>query len=129
MHLTAMVFAIFAALLHVFIFYMESISWTSEKTRSTFGMSEEAAENTKEMAFNQGFYNLFLAIEVIAGVGLYLAGAQGVGLALMLFGTGSMLAAALLLFITSPDKRSAAIKQGTLPLIAVITLIATMVLY
>ena len=57
MHLTAMVFAIFAALLHVFIFYMESISWTSEKTRSTFGMSEEAAENTKEMAFNQGFYN------------------------------------------------------------------------
>ena len=48
MHLVAMVFAIFAALLHVFIFYMESISWTSEKTRSTFGMSEEAAENTKE---------------------------------------------------------------------------------
>ena len=129
MHLVAMVFAIFAALLHVFIFYMESISWTSEKTRSTFGMREEAAENTKEMAFNQGFYNLFLAIEVFAGVGLYLAGAQGVGLALMLFGAGSMLAAALLLFITSPDKRSAAIKQGTLPLIAVIALIATMVLY
>lgn len=129
MHLTAMVFAIFAALLHVFIFYMESISWTSEKTRSTFGMSKEAAENTKEMAFNQGFYNLFLAIEVFAGVGLYITGAQGVGLALMLFGTGSMLAAALLLFITSPDKRSAAIKQGTLPLIAVIALILTMVLY
>ena len=129
MHLVAMVFAIFAALLHVFIFYMESISGTSEKTRSTFGMSEEAAENTKEMAFNQGFYNLFLAIEVFAGVGLYLAGAQGVGLALMLFGAGSMLAAALLLFITSPDKRSAAIKQGTLPLIAVIALIATMALY
>ena len=129
MHLTAMVFAIFAALLHVFIFYMESISWTSEKTRSTFGMSEEVAENTKEMAFNQGFYNLFLAIEVFAGVGLYITGAQGVGLALMLFGTGSMLAAALLLFVTSPDKRSAAIKQGTLPLIAVIALILTMVLY
>ena len=129
MHLVAMVFAIFAALLHVFIFYMESISWTSEKTRSTFGMSAEAAENTKEMAFNQGFYNLFLAIEVFAGVGLYTTGAQGVGLALMLFGAGSMLAAALLLFITSPDKRSAAIKQGTLPLIAVIALIATMVLY
>ena len=129
MHLVAMVFAIFAALLHVFIFYMESISWTSEKTRSTFGMSEEGAENTKEMAFNQGFYNLFLAIEVFAGVGLYTTGAQGVGLALMLFGAGSMLAAALLLFITSPDKRSAAIKQGTLPLIAVIALIATMALY
>ena len=92
-------------------------------------MSEEAAENTKEMAFNQGFYNLFLAIEVFAGVGLYLAGAQGVGLALMLFGTGSMLAAALLLFITSPDKRSTAMKQGALPLIAVISLILTMVLY
>lgn len=34
----------------------------------------------------------------------------------------AFLAAALLLFATSPDKRSAAIKQGFLPLIAVAAL-------
>ena len=36
----------------------------------------------------------------------------------------AFLAAALLLFATSPDKRSAAIKQGFLPLLAVVTLAA-----
>ena len=54
--------AILAGLLHVFIFYMESIAWTSEKACSTFGMTKEEANNTKEMAFNQGFYNLMLAV-------------------------------------------------------------------
>ena len=47
MMIVAMAFAILSALLHVFIFYMESISWTSERTRATFNMSAEAAENTK----------------------------------------------------------------------------------
>ena len=36
----------------------------------------------------------------------------------------AFLAAALLLFVTSPNKRSAAIKQGFLPLLAVVTLAA-----
>ena len=36
----------------------------------------------------------------------------------------ALLAAALLLFVTSPDKRSAAIKQGFLPLLAVVALAA-----
>ena len=80
------------------------------------------------MAFNQGFYNLFLALEVFVGVLVYVFASPAVGLALMLFGAGSMLAAALLLFITSPDKRSAATKQGALPLFAVIALVATMTL-
>ena len=40
----------------------------------------------------------------------------------------AFLAAALLLFVTSPDKRSAAIKQGFLPLIAVAALGASALL-
>ena len=44
----------------------------------------------------------------------------GVGLALMLAGTGSMLAAALVLLVSSPDKARAAITQGILPLIAIV---------
>ena len=41
----------------------------------------------------------------------------------MLVGTGSMLAAALVLFITSPDKRRAAVTQGLFPLLAVVSLV------
>ena len=80
------------------------------------------------MAFNQGFYNLFLAIEAFAGIAFYYLALRPVGLTLALFGVGSMLAAALLLFVTSPNKRSAAIKQGFLPLIAVAALGASVLL-
>ena len=118
-----MIAALLAAALHVFIFYIESFAWTT-RALSVFGMDRESAEATKEMAFHQGFYNFFLAIEVFAGIAVYFLASPTVGLTLALFGVGSMLAAALLLFVTSPDKRSVAIKQGALPLIAVVTLAA-----
>ena len=43
-----------AALLHVYIFVMESLTWTSPRTRATFGLTEQQAADTKELAFNQG---------------------------------------------------------------------------
>ena len=123
MLIIGMITAFLAAALHVFIFYIESFAWTT-RALSVFGMDRESAEATKEMAFNQGFYNLFLAIEAFAGIAVYFLASPTVGLTLALFGVGSMLAAALLLFVTSPNKRSAAIKQGFLPLLAVVTLAA-----
>lgn len=127
MLLVGMIAAFLAAALHVFIFYIESFAWTM-RALSVFGMDRESAEATKEMAFNQGFYNFFLAIEAFAGIAIYYLASRPVGLTLVLFGVGSMLAAALLLFVTSPDKRSAAIKQGFLPLLAVVTLAAGVLL-
>lgn len=118
-----MIAAFLAAALHVFIFYIESFAWTT-RALSVFGMDRESAEATKEMAFNQGFYNFFLAIEAFAGIAIYYLASRPVGLPLVIFGVGSMFAAAVLLFVTSPDKRSAAIKQGLLPLLAVVTLAA-----
>jgi len=118
-----LVFAVLAALLHVYIFVMESLKWTSARTRATFGTTPETAETTKELAFNQGFYNLFLAIVTAIGVAAVLIGAKAVGVALVFAGVGSMLAAALVLLLSSPDKARAAITQGTLPLIAVVLLV------
>ena len=123
MLLVGMIAAFLAAALHVFIFYIESFAWTT-RALSVFGMDRESAEATREMAFNQGFYNFFLAIEAFAGIAIYYLASRPVGLTLAIFGTGSMLAAALLLFVTSPDKRSVAIKQGFLPLLAIVTLAA-----
>lgn len=115
--------AALASALHIYIFYMESIAWTSPRVRATFGTSEEEANATKEMALNQGFYNLFLALVALIGIALTWLGPTGPGLALAFAGTGSMLAAALVLFITSPSNRAAAVKQGTLPLLAVVALL------
>ncbi|MBE1546406.1 putative membrane protein [Mycobacterium sp. OAS707] len=118
-----LIFAGLAALLHVYIWVMESLTWTSARTRATFGITEEEAVATKELAFNQGFYNLFLAIVTAVGVIGVIAGHQPVGAALVFAGVGSMLAAAVVLLTSSPDKARAAVTQGVFPLIAVVLLV------
>ena len=124
MVIAGLVLAAAAGLLHVFIFYLESIAWTSPRARATFGTGTvENAEAQKELAFNQGFYNLFLAITVFVGIVAFAAGSETVGATLAITGTASMASAALVLAISSPDKISAALKQGVLPGLAVIALV------
>ncbi|MGY5764761.1 DUF1304 domain-containing protein [Brachybacterium sp. DNPG3] len=123
MLIAGLVLTALAALIHVYIFFMESIAWTGEKARATFGTTAEEAEATRELAFNQGFYNLFLAISVAVGTVILATGSTGAGAALVLVGAGSMAAAATVLFVSSPSKRGAALKQGVLPLLGVILLV------
>lgn len=127
MIITGSVLAALAAALHVYIFFLESIAWTGPRARKTFGLTVEEARATRELAFNQGFYNLFLAI--VTAIGIVLAPiVGGIGHALVFAGTGSMLAAALVLFIWSPDKRRAAVVQGALPLLSVVATAAGLLL-
>lgn len=119
----ALVFAGLAALLHVYIFVLESVRWTEPKTWRTFGIADQqAADVTKPMAYNQGFYNLFLAIGAFVGIVFWLVNGIGdvAGRTLLIFSLGSMVAAALVL-VTSGRKylRPASI-QGTLPLIGLV---------
>lgn len=115
-------FAALAAVLHVYIFVLESLRWTAPRTRAAFGTTAEEAETTKLLAFNQGFYNLFLAVVTAVGIGAVVLGHTGVGAALVFAGIGSMAAAALVLVASSPTKARAAAVQGTLPVIAIILL-------
>jgi putative membrane protein len=117
---TAIVFAVLAAALHVYIFALVSLRWTAASTRKTFGTTAEEANATKEMAFNQGFYNLFLALVTLSGDIAAATGHHSVGAALVLAGAGSMLAAGLVLLVSSPSKAKAALVQLTLPLVAVV---------
>ena len=117
-----LVLAALAAALHVYIFVLESLLWTTPRARSTFGTTEDEARATKELAFNQGFYNLFLAIVTIVGVLALATGASAVGAALVFAGTGSMVAAALVLLLSSPAKRRAALTQMAPGLLAILAL-------
>lgn len=117
------VFAGLAALIHVYIFVLESVRWTHPSTRRVFGTSAEDAETTRPLAFNQGFYNLFLAIVTVIGIVIAVTASMPVGLALMLAGTGSMLAAALVLILSDRSKARAASVQGLFPLVAVVLLV------
>ena len=121
MLIAGLVFAAIAAFIHVYIFVLESVLWTAPRTRATFGIESEAdARLTRPLAFNQGFYNLFLAIAVFLGIGFVWAGAVGVGVTLVFVGTGSMVAAGLVLLLSSPARARPALVQLVPPLIAVV---------
>ena len=113
------VFAFIAIAIHVYIWIIESFLWTKPKGRETFGMTEEFAESTKEMAANQGLYNLMLAWIAATGLLAFWFGSPQVGVALMFAG---LAIAGVYLFLTSPDKRKPALIQLTPPLLSLIFL-------
>jgi len=110
-----------AALFHVYVFYLESIAWTRDRTRATFGTTAKEAQVTKPLAFNQGFYNLFLALMVVTGLAAFLS-APVVGATLVFAGAGSMVAAGLVLLLSNRELARAALAQLLPPLLAVILL-------
>ena len=120
----ALVFAGLAAVIHVYIFVLESLRFDQPSTWSVFGVkgAEEAAV-MRPWAYNQGFYNLFLAIGTAAGIGLTAGGDHDPGLALVTFCCGSMVAAALVLVSSDARQARGAIVQGTLPAAALLWLL------
>ena len=80
MSLVALIFIGLAALLHVFIFYLEAFAWASPTARNIFGhATEEELAITRFFAYNQGVYNLMLAIVAGIGIAMWLAGHHSVG--------------------------------------------------
>lgn len=108
----ALVFLGLAVLIHLYIFVLESLRWSAPSTRTTFGIrSQEQADATRPLAFNQGFYNLFLALITVAGIIFLVAGADAVGVALIVAGAGSMTLAGFVLLASSPRLWRAALVQ------------------
>lgn len=100
--------ALIPALLHLYIFWIETWGWGKPSSTRAFGVKTEEVETLRPWAFNQGWYNLFLAVAVL--VGLVWGGA--VGTALAAYGTGSMVAAAAVLIVSNPSKARSALLQG-----------------
>jgi putative membrane protein len=119
------VFAALAALIHLYIFVLESLRWTQESTRRVFGVaSAEDARLMKPLAFNQGFYNLFLALGTVTGLVLLLTGAAPqAGLGVAVFALLSMVLAATVLLASNAKMVRAAAIQGLAPLLGLVLLI------
>ena len=107
--------ALLAGVVHVLIFCMESLWWTSPKVRARFRQTSEQAEATRLFAFNQGFYNLFLAVGTFSGLALVLMGHPGSGLTLVRWNCLFMLGAAIVLAASAPQMRRGALIQGAAP--------------
>ena len=97
---------------------MESIAWEVPPARKTFGGTPEEARPHAFYAYNQGFYNLFLAIETIISAILIGAGS----------GAAVPVGTALVLALRSPAHRGAALAQGSPPAVVVVRLALGMLL-
>jgi putative membrane protein len=114
MLIAAQVVAALAALLHIVFFLFESVFWARPAIYARFGIKTQSeADIIRPMAYNQGFYNLALAIGVIVGIFL-LEGHGGsfvAGKTLLIFGTACMSVAGIVLATTGRSYRAAAALQ------------------
>jgi putative membrane protein len=118
----SLVFAAVATVLHIYFFILESIAFRKPFAHRTFGVTDPA--DVEVLAFpmlNQGFYNLFLAIGTGVGIAGVLRDWEPQGTTLVVFGCLFMVGAALVLVIARPRMARAAIVQGLLPLLALLT--------
>jgi putative membrane protein len=75
-----------AALIHVQIFALESVLWMRPAVHRRFGIGSAAdAATTRPLMFNQGFYNLFLALGIGIGLVLLHSGPESAGRAIVVF--------------------------------------------
>jgi putative membrane protein len=121
MPLIASIAALIAAAFHVLFFVLESVTFSQPSVAARFGLTTpEQDAAVRPMAFNQGFYNLFLAIGIVGGLVLVAAGSTDAGRAIVLFACACMVGAGLVLLSTNRRfVRSAAI-QAVPPFVAVV---------
>lgn len=105
--------ALLFGLVHVYIFFLESVAWGRPKTNKLFGIrtAEEAAAN-RAFAFNQGFYNLFLALGTFAGLALMKMGHFAEGRALVTYCALSIFGAGVVLYFSTKNLRPSLIQAG-----------------
>lgn len=115
MLLVMWVAGILAGAIHVLIFCMESLWWTTPRVQKRFRQTPGEAQATRLFAFNQGFYNLFLTIGVFSGFVLTLAGHPTVGMTLATWSCLSMVGAAMVLLASAPQMKRGALIQGAAP--------------
>jgi len=109
-----------AALLHIAFFVLESLVWRRPEVHRIFGVrSPDEAETMSFALFNQGFYNLFLAIGTLVGV-IGPALLWDDGYELLVFCALFMFGAAVVLVASNRMLWRGAVLQGGLPALALV---------
>lgn len=103
------IFVLIPALIHGYIFVLESLLWGRPRTNATFGVKPDAVQVIRPWAFNQGFYNLFLGGILVAAA--IVGPATAAGLALSLAGCAAITGAGLVLLISAPQLWRSALIQ------------------
>jgi putative membrane protein len=119
----ALVAAAIAAAIHVFFFVLESLRFKEPATWRRFNVeSQRDADLLGPMAFNQGFYNLFLALGLLAGLLGVVPEAEAANRGVVVFTCAAMVGAGVVLFATNRRFFVAAAIQAGPPLVALIAM-------
>jgi putative membrane protein len=125
MPIIGVVAASLAALIHVWFFVLESLWFERPDVAGRFGVrTQEAIDAVRPMAFNQGFYNLFLAIGIAGGLLLVASGNAMTGRPIVLFSCACMVGAGVVLLASNRRFASAAALQAVPPLLAIVATLA-----
>jgi putative membrane protein len=120
----ASLFIAITALLHAFFFKLESLDFMKPRTLQRFQLTPQDASVVKIWAFNQGFYNLFLACGLAYALDLLHGGHPVEGKVLAQFILLAITGAGLVLGFSAPQKKVAAAVQALPALIGfVLTLL------
>ncbi len=111
-----------AALIHIGFFVIETFLYQKDSAIEKFGLTPEKHKATKVWAFNQGFYNLFLGLGTLWGLSYVLKKQIMVAGALTSFCGFSMIGAGIVLWVTVPNMRKAALLQLLPPLLGFVFL-------
>lgn len=110
-----------AGVIHIGFFVMESVLWRRPAVHRIFGVTD--AEHADAMAFalyNQGFYNLFLAIGAFVGVVYSSDIVTRSHDELLVYTALFMIGAALVLYVGDRRLIRGALVQGGPPLLALV---------
>jgi putative membrane protein len=117
MSVVAQVFVVVAGVFHLAVFVMESLLFRRPSTYRRFLVKGEAeAAVVRPWAFNQGFYNLFLALGALGGL---IAGGDK-GHAIALFSCACMAGAGIVLIASDRRMMQAAASQAGPPIVALV---------
>ncbi len=115
-------FFFLAALIHVGFFVIESILFQKKDGYKIFKIQPEDHQKVKIWAFNQGFYNLFLAFGTFIGLALIFKKQIMLAGVLTSFCGLSMIGAGIVLWVSAPQLRRGALAQILPPLIGFVFL-------
>ncbi|MER7251154.1 DUF1304 domain-containing protein [Kribbella sp. NPDC000426] len=117
MSVVAQVFVVIAGVFHLFVFALESLLFRKPSTYRRFLVKDDTEmAAARPWAFNQGFYNLFLAIGALGG----LIWGGDTGHAIALFACACMAGAGVVLVASDRRMVRAAATQAVPPIVALV---------
>ncbi|WP_030060487.1 DUF1304 domain-containing protein [Streptomyces novaecaesareae] len=112
MDAVSQVFAMIAAAIHLVVWPLESFLYGHPRVRYLLTGNTADAPEVRLWRFNVGFYNLFLALGLVAGLVLLHTGNSSSGRPVILYIAAFMVAGGTTLFVSEPKLWRGALGQA-----------------